>query len=344
MRRFDCDYSEGCIEKIQRALTATNLEQTPGYGMDAHCERARALIRGLCGRPDADVQFLVGGTQANMTLIAAALRPHQGVLAADTGHVNVHESGAIEATGHKVLALPARDGKITAEQIGQALEAHFSDPHAEHTVQPGLVYLSEPTEVGTVYSEAELRAISDVCHRYHAYLYIDGARLGYAMAACPEITFSLLSAVADAFYIGGTKVGALFGEALVLLHPALKKDFRYVLKQRGGMLAKGRLLGIQFECLLEDETYLTIARYAVDLAQRIRAAALEKGWTLYSSSPTNQQFFIVPDAHLDILKANYTYDIWERLPGGRTAIRFCTSWATPPDAVEALVRDIRALP
>ena len=343
MLRFECDYSEGCIEKIQDALCRTNLDQTPGYGMDEHCERARAIIRGLCKRDDAEVQFLVGGTQANMTLIAAALRPHQGVVSADTGHVNVHESGAIEATGHKVLPLPAKDGKITAAQIGQALHSHFSDTHAEHTVQPGLVYLSQPTENGTVYSAEELRAISKVCREYGVYLYIDGARLGYAMAACPEITFELMAKVADAFYIGGTKVGALFGEAMVLLHPALKKDFRYILKQRGGMLAKGRLLGIQFECLLEDDTYLSIARHAVSLAQRIRQAGLDKGWRLYTDSPTNQQFFVVPNAQLAVLSRKYSYDVWEKLPGEQTAIRFCTSWATPPGQVDELVGDIRSL-
>ena len=343
MIRFECDYSEGCIDKIQNALAETNLDQTVGYGMDPHCERARDIIRRLCGREDAEVQFLVGGTQANMTLIAAALRPHQGVLAAETGHVNVHESGAIEATGHKVLALPANNGKISAEQVGQALHAHFSDPHSEHMVQPGLVYLSEPTEVGTIYTADELRAISAACRRYGAYLYIDGARLGYAMAACPEITFPLLAEVADAFYIGGTKVGALFGEAMVILNPVLKKDFRYILKQRGGMLAKGRLLGIQFECLLEDDTYLRISRHAVSQAMRIRQAALNAGWSLYVDSPTNQQFFTIPDDQLAILSRRYTYDLWEHFEDGRTAVRFCASWATPAERVDELIRDIAQL-
>ena len=343
MLRFDNDYSEGCIAKIQQALAESNLEQTPGYGTDAHCERARALIRGLCCAPEADVQFLVGGTQANLTLITAALRPHQGVIAAETGHVNVHESGAIEATGHKVLPLPATDGKISAEQIHEALRRHFSDPHAEHTVQPGLVYLSEPTECGTIYTPAELQAISAVCRGYGVYLYIDGARLGYAMAAEPGITFRLLAETADAFYIGGTKVGALFGEAMVLTHPALQKDFRYILKQRGGMLAKGRLLGIQFECLLEDDSYLDIARHAVALAQRIREAGLHKGWKLYCDSPTNQQFFIVPDDQLLRLSEKYSYDVWDTAFDGCTAVRFCTSWATPSENVDRLVRDIEAL-
>ena len=344
MLRFDCDYAEGCIDKIRDRMVETNLEQTPGYGMDPHCENARAIIRRLCGQEDALVQFLVGGTQANFTLIASARRPHQGVIAADTGHINVHESGAIEATGHKVLTIPAKDGKITAAQIGQVLNAHFSDPHAEHMVQPGMVYLSEPTENGTVYSADELKAISAVCHEYGAYLYVDGARLGYAMAACPEITFSLLAEMTDAFYIGGTKVGALFGEALVITHPAIQKDFRYILKQRGGMLAKGRLLGIQFECLLEDDTYLEISRHAVRLAQRVREAGLQKGWPLYCDSPTNQQFFVVPAAHLEILSRKYSYDVWESFPDGSKAIRLCTSWATPPERVAELVNDIARLP
>ena len=344
MIRFECDYSEGCIEKIQKALISTNLEQTAGYGLDEHCEHAREIIRKLCNRDDAEVQFLEGGTQANMTLVAAALRAHQGVLAAETGHVNVHESGAIEATGHKVLTLPAHDGKINADQVEQALHSHFSDPHAEHTVQPALVYISEPTECGTVYTANELKAISAVCREYNVYLYIDGARLGYAMAACPEITFGLLADVADAFYIGGTKVGALFGEAMVILNPAIKKDFRYILKQHGGMLAKGRLLGIQFECLLEDDTYLEISKHAVELAQYIRNAGIKKGWKLFSESPTNQQFFAVPDNQLSVLSREYSYDIWEKLSDDCTVVRFCTSWATPLEQVEELISEIEALP
>jgi len=343
MIRFDCDYTEGCVRKVLDALVRINMEQTCGYGLDEHCENARSIIRGLCGREDIDVHFLSGGTQTNLTVITAALRPHQGVVSAVTGHVNVHESGAIEATGHKVLTVRSLDGTISADQIRGVLSGHFDDPHAEHTVQPGLVYLSLPTESGTLYTAKELTDISDVCREYGVYLYVDGARLGYAMAADPGITFELLARVTDAFYIGGTKVGLLFGEALVISNETLKKDFRYILKQRGGMLAKGRMLGVQFEELLSGGTYVDIARHAVTLAQRIRDAGVKKGWPLYVDSPTNQQFFIVPNEQLEVLGKKYAYDTWERVDEGHTAIRLCTSWATDEKNVEKLVRDIEKL-
>ena len=345
MIRFDCDYSEGCIPKILERLRDTNFEQNPGYSMDPHCERARRLIREFCDAPKADVHFLVGGTQTNMTLIAAALRPHQGVLAASTGHVNVHESGAIEATGHKVLPLPSLDGKVTADQVREALDAHFHDPHAEHTVQPRLLYISQPTENGTIYSLKELTVLSAVCREYGVWFYNDGARLGYALAA-PEndATAADLARLADAFYIGGTKVGALFGEALVLTAPGLKQDFRYLLKQRGGMLAKGRLLGIQFECLMEDGEYLAISRHAVEQARRMKASFLQKGWPLLYDSPTNQQFPIIDRHTMELLGEKYSFDIWADLGDGRTAVRFCASWATKPEDVDALLSDIQTLP
>ena len=243
MIRWECDYAEGCHPALLDALTRTNMEQTPGYGVDQHCDRARGLIRDLCQAPEATVEFLVGGTQTNTTVIAAALRPHQGVLCAHTGHINCHETGAIESTGHKVLPLPSEDGKITAQQVRAAVEAHWRDSTHEHVVQPGMMYLSHPTEQGTVYTAQELTAISQVCREFGLPLFVDGARLAYGLAAEKSVTLPLLYELCDVFYLGGTKVGALFGEAVVISNPALARDFRYLIKQRGGMLAKGRQIG-----------------------------------------------------------------------------------------------------
>ena len=258
MIEFQCDYAEGAHPKILERMIETNMDQTPGYGLDPYCDEARRLIRKACGRENIDVQFLVGGTQTNTTIICSVLRPYQGVLTAASGHINVHESGAIEATGHKVLALPCgREGKITAEQIKAAYEAHMNDSSAEHMVQPGMVYISNPTENGTIYYRNELEAISRVCHECGLPLFLDGARLGYGlMAADNDIILEDIARLCDVFYIGGTKVGALFGEAVVITNPAISKDFRYMIKQRGGMLAKGRLLGIQFQTLFEDGRYI----------------------------------------------------------------------------------------
>ena len=265
MIRFECDYGEGAHPSILQRLQETNLEQTPGYGEDVYCAKARETIKKLCGTPKADVQFLVGGTQANLTVISAALRPHQGVVAAQSAHINVHETGSIEACGHKVLALPAKDGKIAAGQIAALCEAHRADASREHTVQPKMVYLSQPTELGTLYTRSELMAISDVCRANGLYLFVDGARLGYGIArAGNDVSFGDLGTLCDVFYIGGTKQGALFGEAVVLVNPALQEDFRYLIKQKGGMLAKGRLLGLQFSALLEEQAklYLSLSRHA----------------------------------------------------------------------------------
>ena len=257
MVRFECDYAAGAHPKVLQALVDTNLEEHPGYGTDPHCDRARALLRDLCQAPDAHIHFLVGGTQANTTVISAALRPHQGVICAQTGHINVHESGAVEATGHKVLTIPSQDGKLTAHQIAQFCQGHYDDPTAEHTVQPGLIYLSHPTELGTVYSVAELEDIRRVADQYHLTLFVDGARLVYGLAAS-DVTLPDLARLCDVFYLGGTKAGTLFGEAVVITQDSLKQDFRYLIKRHGGLLAKGRLLGVQFEALLEDGLYLDI--------------------------------------------------------------------------------------
>lgn len=344
MIRFECDYGEGATQKILNRLFETNLDQTIGYGEDEHCAHARKLIKALCANDTAQVHFLVGGTQANMTLIAAALKPYQGAVAAVTGHINVHETGAIEATGHKVLPLQSEDGKITAAQARALIDAHYADPTREHQVQPGLVYISQPTENGTLYTKDELIALSNVCRETGTLLYVDGARLSYALAADNnDVGIADLARLTDAFYIGGTKTGALFGEAMVIMNPALQKDFRYHIKQRGGMLAKGRLLGIQFECLFEDDTYFKIAAHADALAMRLRRAFEEKGYRLLYDSKTNQQFPILPNAALDELGKKYAFSHWQAIDAAHTAVRFCTSWATKEENVDALIADMKAL-
>lgn len=345
MIRFECDYAEGMHPRILQRLIDTNLEQTAGYGMDPHCENARALIQEACGRADADVHFLVGGTQANLTVIASILRPFQGVFCANTGHPNVHETGAIEATGHKVIVLPTtQDGKLTAEAIQAGYDAHWNDETHEHIVQPGMVYISQSTEDGTTYTKAELEAISATCRKCELPLFIDGARLGYALAAegCDH-TLQDIANLADVFYIGGTKVGAMMGEAVVILNPALKKDFRYMIKNRGGMLAKGRLLGIQFETLFEDGLYFEVAKHADDLAMQIRRAFEAKGVEMLYDSKTNQQFPILPNEWLEKLAKNYAFSFWTKVDEGHSAVRFCTSWATKAENVAQLLADIEKL-
>lgn len=341
---FNSDYNEGCHPAILEALIRTNMEQTPGYGEDAHCARAAALIREACEAPEADVHFLVGGTQANIVVIAAALRPHQSPVCADSGHINVHETGAVEATGHKVIPVPGVDGKISAEQVRQVWRDHYESGTEEHMAQPKMVYVSQPTEFGTLYSKKEMEALRAACDDCRFYLYADGARLGYALAAKEnDVTLPDMARLCDAFYIGGTKVGALFGEALVIVNDDLKADFRYVEKQRGAMLAKGRVLGVQFETLFTGGLYERIGRHAVDLALRIRDACAAKGWSFLMSSPTNQQFPIVPNVALERLGKKYVYSPWVRLSDSETAVRFCTSWATSEENVDALIGDIETL-
>lgn len=337
--RFTCDYSEGAVPEILERLAKTNLEQTAGYGEDSYCEEARAKIRALCGQEHAEVQFLVGGTQTNTTVIASILRPHQGVVAADSGHINVHETGAIEATGHKVLPLPAVDGKITAAQIEELWRKHWEDACHEHLVQPGMVYISFPTEYGTLYTKEELTAIYRACQRCQLPLYIDGARLGYGlMSPKNDLTLPELAALCDVFYIGGTKCGALFGEAVVITNLQLARDFRYLIKQHGGMLAKGRLLGMQFDTLLTDGLYFQIAKQADRMALHIRKAFLEKGYPLLVDSWTNQQFPVLPDEVADRLSEQFACEDWERVDENHRAVRFCTSWATTREQVDALIQ------
>lgn len=343
MIRFDCDYVEGAHPAILERMTETNMEQTAGYGEDAYCESARQKIRAACGAPDAAVHFLVGGTQANLTVIAAALRPHQGVLCAATGHINVHETGAVEATGHKVLGLPHTDGRITAAQVAAYVESHYADSAFEHIAQPGMVYISHPTEFGTLYSLKELEALSAVCRERGLPLFLDGARLGYGLAA-GDVTLGDLARLCDVFYIGGTKCGALFGEAVVITDPALQKDFRYHIKQRGGMLAKGRLLGIQFDALFTDDRYRRVTAGAVEQALRVREAFARRGVEMYIDSPTNQQFPILTRAQRAWLEHDFALSHWQTLDGGRDVMRVCTSWATREENLQKLLAAIAAMP
>ncbi len=342
---FNSDYLEGAHPSVMARLNETNMVQTVGYGEDQYCAAAREKIRAVCQAPEADVHFLVGGTQTNTTVIASILRPWQGVLSADSGHINCHEAGAIESTGHKVITLPAAEGKITAQQVQDYVEWHRNDESTEHIVQPGMVYLSQPTETGLLYTRTELEGFRAVCDRYGMYLYIDGARCGYGLAA-PENDVDLtdLARLTDVFYIGGTKVGALFGEAVVISSPALQRDFRYCIKRHGGMLAKGRLLGLQFEALFEDGLYLQLGRHGVEQALRIREACLRRGLPLHFDSRTNQQFPVLTRAQRERLEEKYAFTFWEQLDDDRAVVRFCASWATDPAAVDALTADLLSLP
>ena len=341
MYRFQCDYTEGAHPAIMQRMIETNMEQTNGYGLDPYCDSARQKIKDLCECQDIDVHFLVGGTQTNATIIAAGLRPYQGVLSAVTGHINVHETGAIESYGHKVLPLPSEDGKITAAQINEAWETHIHDGSFEHMVQPGMVYISQPTENGTLYSRKELQEISDICRRAGLYLFVDGARCGYGlMAEGNDVMLPDLATLADVFYIGGTKVGAMFGEAVVITNPALKKDFRYFIKQHGAMLAKGRLLGIQYEVLFTDDLYEKIALHADKLAMDIRHAFESHHVSLLYDSITNQQYPILTDEELAAFSEKYAFSFWCKTDAQHSAVRVCTSWATKEEHVNALLADI----
>ena len=344
MKYFNCDYNEGAYPPILKRMNETNMCQSIGYSEDEYCEEARNIIRGLCGAPDAAVHFLVGGTQANLTVISAALRSHQGVISASTGHINVHETGAIEATGHKVLSVNTDDGLLTAEMVEKVCHDHFVDEAFEHMVQPGMVYISSPSELGTIYTRKALTDLRAVCDKYGLLLYLDGARLGYGMAdRANDIDLPFLYKVCDVFYIGGTKQGALMGEAVVIRNETLKKDFRYMIKQRGGMFAKGRLLGIQFLELFRDGAYFKLAEHADRLADDIRKAFADKGYRFLVQSGTNQIFVIVPNDAMEKLNKKYVSSNNGPYDEKHTVLRFCTSWATNPADVEELIEDIKAL-
>ncbi len=341
---FNSDYLEGAHPSIMVKMAETNMVQTVGYGEDEYCEAAREKIKVACQAPEADVHFLVGGTQTNTTVIAAILRPWQGVISAVSGHINCHEAGAIESTGHKVITLPTDNGKITAQQVADYVEWHRNDESTEHIVQPGMVYISHPTEAGTLYTKAELTELYDTCRRYGLPLYIDGARLGYGLAADEsDMTLPEFARLCDVFYIGGTKVGALFGEAVVIMNESLKKDFRFIMKQRGGRLAKGRLLGIQFDALFTDDLYFKISRHAIEMAHQIRDIFVSAGYPLLFDSPTNQQYPIMPDAELAEIGKSFGYEYWERVDETHSGVRFCASWATTQENVDALREAVNAL-
>ena len=335
---FMNDYGEGAHPLVMRRLMETNMEHTCGYGLDEYSLRAADVIREKCGQPGAAVHIMTGGTSANSIAIAAFLRPYEAAICAPTGHINVHETGAIEAAGHKVLTVPGKDGRLNAAQVEELCRLHYADASFEHMVQPGMVYISYPTEYGTLYTKEELREIHRVCKKYDMPLFIDGARLGYGLMSqeC-DLTLSELADLCEVFYIGGTKCGALFGEAVVILEERLKKDFRYLIKQRGGMLAKGRLLGLQFDTLFTDDLYFCVCKKADQLAQKLRSAFEAKGYRMLVDSPTNQQFPVLPDTEIDRLSGQFSFSFWEKVDETHSAVRFCTSWATTEEAVERLI-------
>lgn len=341
MLHFDSDYMEGAHPRILDRLTAINFEKIEGYGTDKYCASAVRRIREACAAPEADVRFLVGGTQTNATIIRSVLRPYEGVVAADTGHIAVHESGAIEATGHKVLTIENVDGKLTAERLDAYLARERGDANRDHAVWSGMVYISQPTELGTIYSLAELEALSEVCHRWQLPLFIDGARLGYALAA-PSADFTLadVARLSDIFYIGGTKVGALMGEAVVIPQGERIAHFTTLIKQQGALLAKGWLLGVQFDELFTDNLYVEIASNAVRQAERLSRALTQKGYTLTTPTLSNQVFVTLDEEQLARLAAVTTFSTWERLADGRTVIRLATSWATTSEQIDALINSL----
>ena len=344
MIRFNCDYSEGAHPQVLEKLAQTNLEQTPGYGNDIYCQQAADLIKSLCKAPQAEVHFLCGGTQTNLTVIAAMLRPYQGVISADTGHINVHETGAIEATGHRILTAPSKDGKITAAQIDALCQAHWQDDNPEFAPQPRLVYLSFPTEFGTMYTKQELLDIRRACDENKLFLFVDGARLGYGLAVPGnDITLPDLAACCDAFYIGGTKLGALLGEAVVIPNEKIQKDFRYFVKQKGAMLAKGRVLGLQFLALFEDGLYFKLGAHANEQAERIRKALATTGFPAAYDSATNQQFFVLPNDLLKKLEEMYAFSHIAPVGHDKKLIRICTSWATRAEDVSQFIEDFNVL-
>ena len=340
---FKNDYAEGAHERIIEALTRTNRVQADAYGMDEYCNAARALITKRLGRNDCDIHFMTGGTQTNLIVLAAALRPYQGALCAATGHINVHEAGAIEMTGHKALPLPSPDGKITAGQARKAFTSHYQDASIEHLVQPGLLYISQPTEIGTLYSKAELTALRAVCDEFGAILFADGARLGSALTAeGADATLADMARLCDCFYIGGTKMGALCGEALVIRNERIKEGFRYVQTQHGAMIAKSRLIGVQFMTLFTDGLYEELASYANAEAKKLRVGLEKRGCDFLIPTVTNQIFPILPKKLVEKLADRYALTYWEPYDEERDVMRMCTSWATDDAAVEAFLRDFTA--
>lgn len=339
MVSFENDYNAGAHPQVLKRLMETNLEPLSGYGTDPYCERAKEKIRAACGCPQAEVEFLVGGTQTNAVVISSMLKDYEGVVAAKTGHVSVHEAGAIEYTGHKVLEIAQEEGKIRAETLRKYLEVYYADENFEHMVFPGMVYISHPTEYGTLYSKKELQDIADVCHEYRMPLFVDGARLGYGlMSRDTDVTLPELAQICDVFYIGGTKVGALCGEAVVFTKGNRPKHFLTSIKKRGALLAKGRLLGVQFDALFTDDLYFEIGRHAIEKAEELKEIFRSKNLDIYLESPTNQQFIVLENRRMEELKKQIKFSFWENLDDNRTVVRFVTSWSTTDEDLELLRR------
>ncbi len=337
MLSFESDYTEGAHEKILEKLLETNREQLPGYGKDIYCQNAKEKIQALCHCENGEIAFLAGGTQTNATVIAALLHCSEGVIAASTGHISLHEAGAIESSGHKVLEIPGHCGKIKSKELRDFLQTFWSDQNRDHMVYPGMVYLSHPTEYGTLYGAKELQEISTLCRQYKIPLYLDGARLGYGLTAeNTDVTLPLLASLCDVFYIGGTKVGALCGEAVVFTKNNMPKHFTNIVKQHGALLAKGRLLGIQFDCLFTDNLYFEISAHGNRMAKKLKEVFLKYGFSFYLESPTNQQFIILNNHQLEKLKKHVSFSFWERLKEQETVVRFATSWATKEEDIQAL--------
>lgn len=337
MVSFECDYIKGAHPEILKALSETNMEAMPGYGFDRFSESAKEKIRKACGCPEAEVELLVGGTQTNAIVISTMLRDWEGVIAADSGHISVHESGAVEFTGHKVIELPSTEGKLNADAVEKYLKTFYDDVTHDHMVFPGMVYISYPTEPGTLYSRNELEALSGVCRKYDIPLYIDGARLGYGlMSDEADLTLPELAGLCDVFYIGGTKVGALCGEAVVFTKGNMPEHFMTSVKKRGGLLAKGRLLGIQFDVLFTDDLYFKIGRHAIEMAMKVKEIIKEKGWQVYMDSPTNQQLIIMNEEEMEELGKSVIFDRWGINEDGRTIVRLATSWSTTEEDIKVL--------
>lgn len=342
MVSFESDYIAGAHPQIIKRLTETNLECLPGYGSDKYCESAKEKIRSACECEKADVEFLVGGTQTNSIIISTMLKDYEGVVAANTGHVSIHEAGAIEYSGHKVLEIPQSNGKISADVLDDYIATFFSDDNHEHMVFPGMVYLSHPTEYGTLYTKKELEDIAEVCHKYKIPLFLDGARLGYGlMSRDSDMTLKDIAHICDVFYIGGTKVGALCGEAVVFTKENKPKHFMNSVKKRGALLAKGRLLGIQFDTLFTADLYFKISRSAIDKAEKMKAIFADKGYKFYLESPTNQQFIILENGCMEKLKKHVAFSFWEKLDDTHTVVRFATSWSTTDEDLKALKEALR---
>lgn len=337
MISFESDYITGAHPKVLARLIETNTEPLSGYGTDKYCESAREKIKKACECPQAEVHFLVGGTQTNAIVISSVLKEYEGVIAAKTGHVSLHEAGAIEYTGHKVLEIEQKDGKIYPEGLKAYLEGFYADENHEHMVFPGMVYISHPTEYGTLYTKKELEKLAEICRVYEIPLYLDGARLAYGlMSRDTDVTLTDIARFCDVFYIGGTKVGAMCGEAVVFTKGNSPKHFMTMIKQKGALLAKGRVLGVQFDTLFTDDLYCEIGRHAIDLAEKLKEVLRKKGYSFYIESPTNQQFVIIEDARLEILKESVAVSFWEKYDDTHTVIRLATGWSTTQEDLAKL--------